>query len=118
MLDALTTSQLDVVAIWLRPRGRVDIVDRRSLERTRTMANMQLTTAPDLIGRAKAESINILTNGGLAVGAVTEAASDTVPVGHVISSSPIAGVNVAPAAPVDIVVSRGPADITVPDVAG
>jgi len=85
------------------------------------MASTQLTTAPDLIGKAKSDALNILTNGGLTVGAVTEAASDSVAVGHVISSSPVAGANVAPAAPVDIVVSRGPAraaQVKTPDIAG
>jgi hypothetical protein len=85
------------------------------------MATTQLTTAPDLTGKTKAEALDILTQGGLAVGAVTEAASDTVPVGQVISSSPLAGVSVSPAARVDIVVSRGragAAQVKIPDVTG
>jgi hypothetical protein len=81
------------------------------------MAN-PLTTAPDLIGKSKSEAVNILTNGGLTVGAVKEVASDKVPVGNVISSSPAAGANVAPGAQVDIVVSTGSAGVRVPDVTG
>lgn len=82
------------------------------------MANPQLTTAPDLTGKTQSEATTILTNGGLTLGAVTQAVSDKVPVGHVVSSSPAPGVNVAPGALVDIVVSTGPAAVTVPDITG
>jgi hypothetical protein len=42
------------------------------------------------------------------VGTVTSSNSSTVPVGHVISQSPVAGTVVAPGSLVDFVVSLGP----------
>src|SRR4029079_5971763 len=49
-----------------------------------------------------------ITGAGLTVGAVTSQASDTVPVGSVISESPAAGTPVAVGSAVALVISSGP----------
>ena len=55
----------------------------------------------------------------MTVGAITEAASTTVPAGQVVSQSPAGGLNVAIGSPVSFVVSTGPTPTsTVPSVVG
>jgi len=73
---------------------------------------------PNVVGMTQAAAEAALTGVGLAVGAVTEDLSATVPAGQVISQNPAAGVEVAPGASVDLVVSKGPAPVTVPNVVG
>ena len=73
---------------------------------------------PNVVGLTQAAAEAALTGAGLAVGAVTDAFSLTVPAGQVISQNPAAGVEVAPGTSVDLVVSKGPAPVTVPDVVG
>ena len=73
---------------------------------------------PDVIGLAQATASTRITTAGLVVGTVTEEYSTTVLAGRVISQAPEAGVEVAPGSQVDLVVSRGPAPVTVPDLVG
>jgi hypothetical protein len=49
---------------------------------------------------------------------VTTASSSTVPSGDVISESPVAGTSVSTGSSVKLVVSSGPANVTVPNVVG
>jgi beta-lactam-binding protein with PASTA domain len=72
---------------------------------------------PDVVGMAQADAQNAIVSANLAVGAVTQNYSDTVPAGNVISQSPDAGTSVYIGTLVDLVVSLGKA-VTVPDVAG
>ncbi len=75
---------------------------------------------PSLAGMTQAQAGAALTGATLALGAVTEAYSATVPAGQVISQNPAAGAMVAAATPVNIVLSKGPhpADgVAVPDTA-
>lgn len=73
---------------------------------------------PDnLIGRAVDEVRRFLEGLGLPLGAVTEAYSDSVPAGAVISV-PAAGTTVERGTPVAIEVSLGPPLVNVPDVRG
>ena len=57
-----------------------------------------------------------ITAAGLTNGAVTNANSATVPAGSVISQNPVGGASVAPGSAVALVVSLGPALVTVPNV--
>jgi len=52
------------------------------------------------------------------VGTVTTAASNTVPAGNVISESPVASTMVNPGSAVNLVVSTGPGQVSVPNVVG
>jgi hypothetical protein len=62
---------------------------------------------PDVVGQTQAAATTAIQDAGLVVGAVTSAASATIPLGSVISTSPIAGTSVAPLSAVDLVVSSG-----------
>ncbi len=73
---------------------------------------------PDVVGLAQADAETAITNAGLKVGTVTQQYSNTVPTGQVIDQTPIAGTSVAPGTAVDLVVSQGPAPVSVPDVVG
>ena len=75
-------------------------------------------TVPDVVGQAQADAEATIIGAGLAVGTVTNANSDTVPAGDVISQDPVGGTQVAPGSAVDLVISDGPTPIAVPDVTG
>jgi beta-lactam-binding protein with PASTA domain len=75
-------------------------------------------TVPNVVGLAQAAAQTAITDVGLTVGTVTQAHSGTVPAGDVISQNPAAGASVAPGSAVDLVISLGPAPVTVPDVVG
>ena len=70
---------------------------------------------PNVVGLTQAAAEAAITSSGLTVGTVTTANSTTVPAGTVISQSPAAGTNVAPATAVTLVVSSG---VEVPNVVG
>lgn len=79
----------------------------------------QPATVPDVTGMTVADATTTLQAAGLALGTTTEAFSDSVDNGRVISSDPAAQ------APgyfhgdgVDLVVSKGPEMVSVPDVSG
>src|SRR5207249_3265045 len=71
---------------------------------------------PNVVGMTQAAATTAITGAGLTVGAVTTAFSDTMPAGRVISSTPAAGSVELPGAPVALVISRGPNDVTPPTV--
>jgi serine/threonine-protein kinase len=72
---------------------------------------------PKVVGQPKATADANLRNLGFKV-TVTEAFNDTVPAGQVISQSLAPNTEVVEGSTVAIVVSRGPAKVTVPDVIG
>jgi hypothetical protein len=97
--------------------GRLDEI--RIYNRALTQSEIQIdmntrvvtpsdTQVPSVIGLLQADAATQITGAGLSVGTVTSSNSSTVPVGHVISQSPIAGTVVAPGSLVDFVVSLGP----------
>jgi beta-lactam-binding protein with PASTA domain len=75
---------------------------------------------PNVVGLTQAAAQAAITGAGLTAGAVTTANSASVPAGQVISQTPAAGASVAPGSAVALVVSLGPAPITVavPNVVG
>ena len=73
---------------------------------------------PDLAGSTEAEAKRRLTEGNLALGKVTEAFSETVPEGQVVSMKPKAGSSVKRDAKVALTVSKGRQPIEVPDYTG
>ncbi len=77
----------------------------------------QPVAMPALVGLAETDAKNQLLGAGLAVGTVSRRFSDQ-PVGDVLAQSPQPGLPVAAATAVDLVVSRGPELVTVPDVVG
>ncbi len=63
---------------------------------------------PNVVGDTQTAATAAITGAGLVVGTVTMAYSPTVPTGHVISESPVAGKVVASGSAVNLVVSKGP----------
>ncbi len=68
------------------------------------------TNVPELRNMDLDEAKSKITNYGLSVGTVTEAFSDTVLSGKVVSSSPVAGTTLKRGSSVNLVVSKGPKD--------
>jgi beta-lactam-binding protein with PASTA domain/subtilisin family serine protease len=75
-----------------------------------------LVAVPNVVNMTQAAATTAITNAGLAVGAITNASSTTVPAGSVISENPTAGTQVAIGSAVALVVSSGPPPV-VTDVA-
>ena len=73
---------------------------------------------PNVLGMPQAEAASAITSAGLIVGAVTEAFSTVVAEGAVISQNPSGGTKVDPNTAVDLVVSKGPQPVAVPNVVG
>lgn len=75
---------------------------------------------PDVVGQAEADATSAITGAGLVAGR-SEAPSDDVPAGSVVSQDPAAGTMVGDGSTVNIVVSTGPPPpvvVPVPDVVG
>lgn len=79
---------------------------------------VDMKTVPEVTGKSQDEAQRSLTDAGLAVGAVTDAYSEDVPQGQVISQSVAAGTSLAHDSAVDIVLSKGRKPLTVPTLSG
>ncbi len=79
---------------------------------------VDMKTVPEVTGKSQDEAQRSLTDAGLAVGAVTDAYSEDVPQGQVISQSVAAGTSLAHDSAVDIVLSKGREPLTVPTLSG
>ncbi len=79
----------------------------------------QPVSVPDVAGKTRDEASQLLTDAHLSVGTVTEEFSDTVPQGSVISSTPAAGQdNAFKGDSVNLVISKGPEMVAIPDITG
>jgi len=78
----------------------------------------QLFALQDLTGGSLDEAKASLNSARMALGNITEAFDDKVPVGVVIAQDPAKGTEVRHGTPVALVVSKGPQPIPVPDVRG
>ena len=74
------------------------------------------TAVPDVTGMSLAAAESTLTTAGFTVGTITLATSATVPVGNIISQSPVAGTFEPVGAPIDLVESEGPTSLLIPDL--
>jgi serine/threonine-protein kinase len=72
---------------------------------------------PDVVGFEASLALRVLQASGLTIG-VTDSLPSAADPGVVVATRPGAGVGRDPGTPVDIVVSRGPAEISVPGVLG
>ncbi len=75
-------------------------------------------TVPDLSGLDRAEAEDLIAATRLYVGTESEEFHPTVLSNHVIRQTPPAGVQVPQRTPVDLVISKGPEPVPVPDVVG
>ena len=73
---------------------------------------------PDVVDLSLADATTTLNAAGLDLGNTSEQSDETVPEGDVISQDPAAGTEVAAGSEVDLVISSGPAPVTVPSVTG
>lgn len=73
---------------------------------------------PDVVGMTQANAEAAIIAADLTVGTVAEQYNDTVDAGLVVSQNPEAGLFELYGTPIDLVVSLGPAPVTVPDVLG
>lgn len=78
----------------------------------------ELFEVPDVTGLAREDASRALAAAGLSLGRATTEHSDTVDRGLVIRQEPVAGASLRRDHPVAVVVSGGPAFVTVPDVTG
>ena len=133
----LTDVQADLDALGLRTQveeefsddvdtGSVTLSDPEGGSSVHKRAEVQLyvskgvdmKSVPEVTGKSQDEAQRSLTDAGLAVGAVTDAYSEDVPQGQVISQSVAAGTPLAHDSAVDIVLSKGREPLTVPTLSG
>ena len=93
-------------------------VHKRAQVQLYVSKGVDMKTVPELTGKSQDEAQRSLTEAGLAVGAVTDAYSEDVPQGQVISQSVAAGTSLAHDSAVDIVLSKGREPLTVPTLSG
>ncbi len=75
-------------------------------------------TVPNVVGQTEANARSALEAAGLKVGSVTEANSDTIQEGYVISQGMTANTQVERESSVNLVISKGPNKVKVTDVIG
>ncbi len=75
-------------------------------------------SVPNVVGLSQSAATTSITGAGLVVGTVSTASSSTVLSGSVISEAPMAGTSVALGSSVNLVISTGPATVSVPNVVG
>ena len=71
---------------------------------------------PNVVGQSQLGATTAIVETGLTVGAITQQASNSTATGYIISQSPSAGSSVAGGSPVNLLVSTGPAQVSVPNV--
>ena len=102
--------------VWQEPPASLELPEGSVVELTLS-GGPAAVTVPDVLQFDLSSARQIIAAAGLSVGAI-----DSVPAstdrGVVVSSRPGEGTPRAPGARVDLVVSRGPADVRVPDLAG
>jgi beta-lactam-binding protein with PASTA domain len=75
-------------------------------------------SVPNAAGMTQVGASTAITGAGLVVGAVAVQSSDTVATGSVIGQGPIAGTSLNVGSAVNLVLSSGPAKVSVPNVVG
>lgn len=93
-------------------------VHRDDSVRVRVSRGVQMRTVPDVVGATSGEALRSIEDAGLGVGSQTQQWSETVAQGSVISTYPRAGASIAHDSKVDVVVSKGPQPIAVPELVG
>lgn len=81
-------------------------------------AETKYTTMPSVVNTTRENAEVAIKNAGLVIGNITEEFSDTVALGNVISQSTAAGESVEEGVTIDLVVSKGPEKLTMPNLWG
>ena len=101
---------------WQDPPGYVELPEGSVVELTLS-AGPAPTTVPDVVFFDMEEARKVIAAAGLTIGGIDSVPAD-VDRGVVVSTRPPHGTTRAPGSRVDVVVSRGPAAVRVPDVVG
>ncbi len=109
VLAGLVIGTEPAAASEIRRFERVELIVSRGPE---------LFEVPDVVGATRADAVADLTAVELAVGEIREEYSETAAAGVVLRQAPDPAADRRRGAGVDLVVSRGPAPIEVPDVTG
>ncbi len=75
-------------------------------------------SVPDVVALSQADAMAAITNAGLTVGTITTASSNSIPAGSVISESPSAATIVTAGSAVNLTISSGALQVSVPNVVG
>lgn len=73
---------------------------------------------PEVVGAALEDAERAIVEGRMTVGTVTEAFSETAPVGQVLTASQEVGAQLKPGTEINLTVSKGPEPIAIPDTTG
>ena len=93
-------------------------VHKRAEVQLHVSKGVDMKTVPDVVGKSQDDARKALIDAGLALGAITEAYSEDVPQGQVISQSQASGSQLAHDSAVDVVLSKGREPLTVPSLNG
>lgn len=112
------TVQFKAIDGWAAPAdSAITVAADQTATASGTYTQQQQTTiVPNVVGMTQAAATSAIANAGFSVGTVTEAPSETVPAGQVISQNPAAGTSAAPGSAVSFVVSTGGATATAPEL--
>ena len=77
-----------------------------------------LVEVPSVVGQGLSSAISSLLGAGFSIGTATQTCSDTYPSGTVIGQDPAGGSSVPYGSVINIVLSSGPCQVTVPNVVG
>jgi serine/threonine-protein kinase len=102
--------------VWQDPPAHLELPSGSVVELTLSDGPAQLSV-PDVMYFDLEEARRVMTAAGLAVGGIDSVPADTDR-GVVVSTRPPQGTLRPPGARVDLVVSRGPAAVRIPEVAG
>jgi len=83
-----------------------------------TTKGATLTSVPNVVAMTRLQAQSAISGAKLVTGTITEVYNNAVQSGDVISQDPAAGLDAAPGAAVNLVVSLGPAPVAVPNLAG
>lgn len=93
-------------------------VDKGAQVRAAVSTGVSVVVVPVLAGLSRDDALRLLQTHQLVATKDTAAPSDTVAVGHVVSSTPAAGQKVAAGSAVELTVSSGPAGKAAPKLVG
>ncbi|WP_258069603.1 Stk1 family PASTA domain-containing Ser/Thr kinase [Arthrobacter sp. SX1312] len=115
--EAFSEEVLPGLVIGTEPAANTEV---RRFERVDLLVSRgpELFAVPDLGGRTQDEAAAELEAAGLAVGALGQEYSESVPAGVILRQDPEQGAERRRGSVVDLVMSLGPAPIAVPDVVG
>lgn len=101
---------------WQEPPAAVELAEGSQVELTLSEGPAPVTV-PDVLQFDLAQARRVMAAAGLALGGVDSVPS-TAEAGVVVGTRPPAGSPLRPGSPVEVVVSRGPAAIRIPDLVG